>query len=71
MTYRSHMNPQKRKTRGKTEGSKGPLRSRGEEKQAFTIREGRKRVRKGGTEIFKETSSILLPTGPILHLQVG
>jgi hypothetical protein len=37
------MNPQKSKTRGKTEGSKGPLRSRGEEKQAFTIREGRKR----------------------------
>lgn len=46
------MNPQKRKDKRATEGGQRPLRSRGEEKKAFTSRERRKkRKEQGGAEI--------------------
>lgn len=54
-------------------GGRGPLLSRGEEKHVFTIREGRKREKEEeeGLNFSKKTTSYVLPTGPVLHLQVG
>lgn len=72
VTYYSHMNPQKRRTTGKYRVAEDHF-CQGVKKARlhYQGREEKKRKGRGGAELFKKKNyTYLLPSGPVLHLQV-
>lgn len=72
MTYRSHMNPQKRKTTGKYKVAEDHF-CRGVKKSTPSLSvKGEKREKEEEEGLnFSEKLQVPVPTGPVLHLQVG